>query len=410
MAEVSHTSNNAVDGGPSTAFLTLVAVAIGALVANLYYAQPLISQIAPEIGVSPDLAGSLVGITQIGYGLGLFFLVSLSDLVESKKLILITLSIVAVSLVGMAVSTTAAPFFVASLLIGVCSTGAQVLLPMAAHMVPIERRGRVVGNIMAGLLSGIMLARPVSLFIAASFGWRMVFFASAALMLAIGIALYRMLPQHKPKGGMHYGQILWSMAGLLREMPALRWRATYQFMIFAAFNLFWTVAPVMLAERFHLSTGGIGLFALAGAGGALSAPIAGRLADRGLSKIVSGAAMLTLALCFAGTIAAVDALALITLAVLTIILDGAVQANQIVSQRIIFSVSPERRGRVNALYMTCTFIGGAIGSVVGTISYHWGGWNAAASVGALLGIVPFLLFMIELRTSRAVARSGYSTP
>jgi len=403
MAELASPSKAAVGAEPSTLLLTVIAVAIGTLVANLYYAQPLIGAIGPEIGVSPDLAGSMVSVTQIGYGFGLFFLVSLSDLVESKRLILITLSITAFSLVGMAVSTAAAPFFVAALLIGVCSTGAQVLLPFAAQLVPVERRGRVVGNIMAGLLTGIMLARPVSLFIAASFGWRAVFFISAVAMVAIGIALYRMLPQHRPKGDMHYGQILWSMAGLFRNTPGLRWRATYQFMLFAAFNLFWTVAPVMLADRFHLSQANIGLFALAGAGGALSAPIAGRLADRGLGKVLTAGSMLAVALCFAGTIAAVDGLALITLAVLTIVIDGAVQVNQIVSQRLIFSVPAERRGRVNALYMTCTFSGGAIGSIAGTLAYHHGGWTAAAATGLALGLVPLLLFIVELRMAKAPA-------
>jgi predicted MFS family arabinose efflux permease len=403
MAELASPSKAAVGAEPSTLLLTVIAVAIGTLVANLYYAQPLIGAIGPEIGVSPDLAGSMVSVTQIGYGLGLFFLVSLSDLVESKRLILITLSITAFSLVGMAVSTTAVPFFVAALLIGVCSTGAQVLLPFAAQLVPIERRGRVVGNIMAGLLTGIMLARPVSLFIAASLGWRAVFFISAGAMVAIGIALYSMLPQHRPKGDMHYGQILWSMAGLFRNTPGLRWRATYQFMLFGAFNLFWTVAPVMLADRFHLSQASIGLFALAGAGGALSAPVAGRLSDRGLGKVLTAGSMLAVALCFAGTIAAVDGLALITLAVLTIVIDGAVQVNQIVSQRLIFSVPAERRGRVNALYMTCTFGGGAIGSVAGTLAYHHGGWTAAAICGLALGLVPLLLFMVELRMAKAPA-------
>ena len=216
MAEIAQPSAPVVGEGPSTTLLTVAAVAIGALVANLYYAQPLISSIGPELKVSP---------AQIGYGMGLFFLVSLSDLVESRKLILTTLTITAVSLLGMAVSTAAAPFFLAAFLIGLCSTGAQVLLPLIVQMVPLERRGRVVGNVMAGLLTGIMLARPVSLFIAASFGWRAVFYASAVLMVLIGVALYRMLPEHRPKPGLHYGQILWSMIDIVRDMPAVRWAA-----------------------------------------------------------------------------------------------------------------------------------------------------------------------------------------
>lgn len=400
MAEAVEIQLKPAVGEPSAALLFTVATAVGSLVANLYYAQPLISQIGPDLKVSPAFAGSIVSVTQIGYGLGLFFLVSLSDLVESRKLVLTTLTITVFSLIGMAASTSVAPFFLAAFLIGLCSTGAQVLIPLVAHLVPIERRGRAVGNVMSGLLTGIMLARPISLFIAASFGWRAVFYASAVVMVAIGVALYRMLPEHRPKSGLHYGQILWSMIGIFGNMPAVRWRAVYQFMMFGSFNLFWTTAPVMLAERFHLSTQGIGLFALAGAGGALCAPIAGRLADRGHSRLMSGIAMISLALSFAGTIPSVHALALIPLVVLAIILDAAVQMNQIVSQRIIFSSPAELRGRVNAIYMTSTFAGGASGAVAGTLLYHHGGWNIAAIAGALLGVIPFLLFMAELRMTK----------
>jgi predicted MFS family arabinose efflux permease len=157
----------------------------------------------------------------------------------------------------------------------------------------------------------------------------------------------------------------------------------------------------MLADRFKLSTAGIGLFALAGAGGALSAPIAGRLADGGHGRMVSGVAMLGMAACFAATVIFVDSLLLIPLVIVTILLDGAIQANQIVSQRIIFTSPPERRGRINAIYMTSIFIGGALGSVAATVIYHWGGWHAAAMTGVLLGVVPFLLFLVEMQTSKA---------
>jgi hypothetical protein len=139
-----------------------------------------------------------------------------------------------------------------------------VLIPFMTHLVPLERRGRMVGNVMAGLLTGIMLARPIALFIAASFGWRAVFWISAVLMVGIGAALAWLMPTYKPSGRMHYGQILMSMAGLLHKLPFLRWRAVYQALMFAAFNMFWTAAPLMLAERFELGEHGIGLFALAG--------------------------------------------------------------------------------------------------------------------------------------------------
>lgn len=393
-------------GEPSAALVTMLAVAAGALVANLYYAQPLIASIGPELGVSPDWAGSMVSITQIGYGVGLFLLVSLADLVENRRLVLITLVLTVVSLLGAAVSTTAAPFFIASFAIGLCSTGAQVLIPFAAHLVPEATRGRVVGNVMAAVLTGIMLARPVSLFIAALFGWRAVFWGSAALMAVIGLALARMMPPHKPRGGMHYGQILASMVGLFRQTPILRRRAAYQSFMFCAFNMFWTAAPLMLADRFGMSQHGIALFALAGAGGALAAPLAGRLADNGFTRIATVGAMVVLGLAFYGTLPAMQAGALVALILLTILLDAAVQVNQVVSQRIIFQLPAETRGRVNAIYMTIAFLGGALGSALATTTYHWGGWTTTADAGALIGVLMLALFATEpgLWSRRAASR------
>jgi predicted MFS family arabinose efflux permease len=375
--------------------LILVAIATGAFVANIYYAQPLIASIAPEIGVSPDLAGAIVGVTQIGYGAGLFFLVSLADLVENKTLVLSALGVTVLALLGIAFVGSAAPFLLASFVIGLSATGAQVLVPFMAHLAPEARRGAVVGKVMAGLLTGIMLARPAALFIAASFGWRTVFLASAGLMLVIGACLARMMPRYRPHGGLHYGQILASMAGLLRDIPVLRWRAAYQALMFAGFNLLWTAAPLMLADRFGLTESGIGFFALAGAGGALAAPLAGHLADRGHSRLATGGAMLTLALSFLGSDWAVATLALAALVVFVVLLDAAVQMTQVTSQRAIFSVAAAVRGRANAIYMTITFMGGALGSILGAMTYHAGGWNLTALTGAGLGVALLILFACE---------------
>jgi len=383
--------------GPSSALIILFAIATGALVANLYYAQPLIASIGPELDISPDLAGSIASISQIGYGVGLFFLVSLADLVENRALVLGTLALTIVGSVAAATATSAPVFFAASLLTGLCSTGAQVLLPFIAHLAPEARRGRVVGSVMAGVLTGIMLARPAALFIAAAFGWRAVFWASAGLMLAIGLMLARVMPREKPRGGMHYGQILLSMFELFLQAPALRRRAAYQALMFAAFSMFWTAAPIMLAQRFGLSQYSIAIFALAAAGGALAAPFVGRLADRGFTRILTAGAMITLGLSFYATDWAVTASSMAALVLLTVLLDAAVQTNQITGQRIIYAVPVETRGRMNAMYMTLLFAGGAIGSVLGTITYHWGGWDATASAGGVMGLLMLLLFAAELR-------------
>lgn len=381
--------------GPPAALLTAITVATGALVANLYYAQPLVASIAPDIGVTPDLAGSVVSVTQIGYGLGLLLLVPLADLVENRVLVLLSLTCTAVGLAGVALSTTAMPFFLCAFFIGLCATGAQVLLPFVTHLVPEHRRGRVLGNIMAGVLTGIMLARPAALFVAASLGWRAVFWASAVLMIAILAVLWLMMPRHRPSGRMHYGRMLASMAQLFRTRSDVRWRAFCQALMFCAFNLFWTAGPLMLAERFGLNNRQIGWFALAGAGGALAAPLVGRIADRGFGPLASALSMAALALCFLLSLWAVDARALIALVLLAIIIDAGVQTNQVVSQRVVFLVPPEMRGRANALFMTTVFVGGASGSTLATIAWHAGGWAATAGAGAAAGAAALLLLALE---------------
>jgi predicted MFS family arabinose efflux permease len=390
----------AATDGPSSLLLGLIALATGALVANLYYAQPLIAVIGPDIGVRPELAGAVVSVTQIGYALGLFFLVSLADLVESRKLVLIAMSATVLALGAAATSSGAAPFFIASLVVGLSATGAQVLVPFVSHLVPEAKRGRTVGNVMAGLLTGILIARPLALFISAGFGWRAVFWISAVLMVAIGLLLARLMPRYVPHGGLSYRRILGSMVGLIRETPVLRRRAAYQSLMFAAFNLFWTAVPLLLAQRFGLGQMGIALFALAGAGGALAAPIAGRLADRGHIRAATFAAMAVLTLCFFATGWAASAGALAVLAVLAILIDAAVQLNQVVSQRVIFSLPAPVRGRVNAIYMTTAFFGGAFGSILATASYHWGGWTATAAAGGVIGVLALLVFATEPRAAK----------
>ncbi len=382
----------------STLVATL-AVATGVIVANLYYAQPLVAQIAPEIGVSQDFAGVIVSLTQVGYGLGLILLVPLADIVENRILTLTTLGLATMSLLAAAVAKSAVIFLLAALAIGIFSSGAQVLVPFITHFVPANRRGRTVGLVMAGLLTGIMLARPLALFVAADLNWRAVFFGSAALTGTIGIVLWRIMPTYHPSGATHYKAVLSSLPGLLRDTPILRRRAAYQTLMFCAFNLFWTAVPLMLAERFGLSGYAIGLFALAGAGGAFAAPLAGRLADHGLSRAATFGAMASLAVAFLATGWAEKILSLAILVVATLMIDAAVQTNQIVSQRAIFSTAASSRARINAVYMTIVFVGGATGSLLGTLTYHAGGWMVTAISGVALGIAGLAIFATESKTS-----------
>jgi predicted MFS family arabinose efflux permease len=382
--------------------LTIVfAVACGLMVANLYYAQALIGEIAPALGLHDRAAALAVTLTQLGYGAGLLLIVSLADLVENRRLILVMVAGAALGLAGMFVSTGVASFLLWSVVTGFCSVGAQIMVPLAAHLAPEERRGRVVGNVMAGLITGIMLARPAANALAAVAGWRAIFAVSSLAMVALGLVLARMLPERRPKAGLHYGQILRSSLSLLVRTPVVRRRTAYQTLLFATFNLFWTAVPLLLARRFGLGQLGIGLFALAGAGGALAAPLAGRAGDRGYVRLGTAGALLAAVAAFLISIRAVDVHALLLLGAAAVLLDAATQFNQVLGQRVLYSIAPDARGRINASYMTVVFVGAACGSTLASYSFYRGGWSATAWTGAALVGAALLLFLTEAHPRRS---------
>jgi predicted MFS family arabinose efflux permease len=248
---------------------------------------------------------------------------------------------------------------------------------------------------MGGLITGIMLARPLANGVAAVAGWRAIFGLSAISMAGVALLIARFVPERRPEPHLRYGQLLLSSLSLLVNTPAIRRRAAYQATIFAAFNLFWTAVPLLLAARFGLGQAGIALFALAGAGGALAAPFAGRLGDRGHIRAGTAAALASAIAAFliAGWAAAAHALFL--LAAAAVLLDAATQLNQVLGQRVLFSILPEARGRINAVYMTVVFLAGALGSTLATLSFDQGGWTATASVGAALATAALLFFLTE---------------
>lgn len=393
--------SHADDHDLSPALTLLMAVTCGAMVANLYYAQTLIGTIGPEIGLSPGLAGAIVTLTQLGYGVGLALIVPLADLVENKRLILVASAGAVLGSLGIALARGPAIFLAASLVTGVCSVGAQVLVPLAAHLSSEQRQGRTIGLVMSGLLTGIMLARPLASFVAGVAGWRALFFLAAGIGALIALTLAFVLPQRRPETRMHYGAILGSSVALLRRYRMLRLRAAYQSLMFLAFNMFWTAAPLVLARRFHLGSNGIALFALAGAGGALAAPVAGYLADRGKARLTTLVALVLLAVAFVISDLVVAAGSVIAFAVTAVVIDAAVQLSQISGQRIIFGLAPEARGRINAAYSTIMFVIGANGSVIGSAALAAGGWQLAAIVGAAIGAAGLLLFALFDRTPRA---------
>jgi predicted MFS family arabinose efflux permease len=379
----------------------LFAFCCGAIVANIYYAQPIIGLIAPDIGLSSTLASFIVSLTQIGYALGLLFLVPLGDLLENRRLMIITTVVAILSLLSAAFAQTPNLFLLASLLVGFSSVAVQILIPLAAHLAPEETRGRVVGSIMGGLLLGILLARPASSIIADHFGWRAVFGTAAAVMLVISVVLATTIPRHQPAHNASYGQLLTSLWTLLRKQPILRQRAFYQACMFATFSLFWTAVPLELARNHGLSQSQIAIFALVGAIGAIAAPIAGRLADAGHTRVASLCAMLFAALSFLPSLIT-PAHAVIGMAVTGIVLDFCVQMNMVLGQRSVYALDAKSRSRLNALYMTSIFIGGAIGSVIASALYDHGGWTWIVIAGSAFPLIALLAF---LKNSASGSRS-----
>jgi predicted MFS family arabinose efflux permease len=389
-----------------------MAAACGILVANLYYAQPLLGPISESLGMSPAAAGLIVTLAQAGYGLGLLLLVPLGDLLENRRLVFSIVAACAVALAGAALSTTALPFLLASLAIGVCTVAAQILVPFAAHLAPEETRGRVVGNVMSGLLLGIMLARPLASFIASVSNWHTVFVLSAAMTAVLAIALWRLLPYRLPAhAGVSYGGLLRSMAHLWRTQPVLRRRALCHAGMFGAFSLFWTAVPLHLAGAFGLSQRGIALFALAGVAGALVAPLAGRLADAGQARpaLARNGMRLALALgavSFPFSLLGSGSIAIGALLVAAIVLDAAVTLNVILSQRAVYALGDAFRSRLNGLFMAVFFTGGAIGSALGGWAMARGGWELTAWVGFALPAAALLYALTEQRREQSVIVEG----
>lgn len=374
----------------------LFAAADGLIVANLYYAQPLVGVIGPALDLPKEAISLVVTLTQFGYGIGLLFLVPLGDLLENRGLTVVLLIGTAVGLVGAGLAPNAATFFVATLFTGICASCAQILVPFAASLAPPAYRGRVVGNIMGGLLTGILLARPFASLITDTLGWRAVYLLSAAASTVFCILLWRGLPVRRPTARIRYIPFLMTLWRLLRNTSILRRRAAYHAAMFGAFSLFWSaIALELSAPPIGYTQRGIALFALVGAAGALVAPLAGRWADRGWTRPVTATALLLGAIAFG--ICAVGGL---THSVPILLMGGALldfstSMNLVLGQRTIFALGDAERSRLNALYIALFFMGGGVGSAMAGMAWAHGGWLRVCELGGGVIMIAFIYFATE---------------
>ena len=391
----------------------LFALAVGILAMCLSASQALVGEIGPAFGLSTAAASLVTTLTLLGYAMGLFLLVPLVDVVENRRLILLTLALCVASCAAAAAAPNAILYLTACFAVGATSTVVQMLVPTAAFLTPEESRGRVVGNLMSGIMLGLLIGRPLVSVTAELFGWRAYYLLTAALVVVIALALARVLPARLPTSGPRYGALILSLLHLLRDEPVLRRRAAYQALLMGSFSAFWTIIALRLAQPpYNLGRNGIALFALAGAAGAIVAPIAGRAGDRGHTRRVTfiGHFMVIAAILLAGAagggswalqkfgIDLPPARSLALLVVTALVLDGGAIADQAVGRRAINLLRPEARGRINGLFSGIFLLGGSIGALFVGPAWAWGGWAAACWVGLAFALAATLLHFTERRS------------
>ncbi|WP_130342129.1 MFS transporter [Herbihabitans rhizosphaerae] len=348
-------------------------VAVGTVVANLYYAVPLEHALAEAFHVSDRAIGLAVSLIQIGYAIGLATLVPLGDLLERRGLLMPMLICNVAGMVTMAVASGYAVFVVAAAIVGVTSVAVQVLVPFAAELAPPDQRGRVVSTVMSGLLVGVLISRTVSGLIADAADWRAVFAFGALITAVVALLLHRRLPVLAPRATMRYRELLGSVVTIVREEPQLRLRMLYGGLCFAAFNAFWTGSTFLLGgPDYGWSTSAIGLFALVGVVGALSARFAGRLADK--RKVHRGTGIFLIATALSFGLIALGEYSLAALVVGVAVMDMGCQGVHISNQSVIYALRPEARSRINTAYMTFYFVAGALGSGLSSLIYPEFGW------------------------------------
>ena len=365
----------------------LFAFAVSIMIVNLTAAQPLAEPVARSLGLPASLSGLVATLPQVGYALGMLFLVPLADLLENRRLAVATLAICATMLALGAIAPNAPVFLLAACVAGATSCAIQVLVPLAASMAHPERRGSAVGNVMSGVMLGILFSRPLASMVAGHFGWRWFYALLGGLDLALAVVLWRNLPDRRPDFGHNYGALIASLWSLWTRERVLRRYAISAAFVMAAFAAFWTGVAMLLAKApFSLDANGAAAFALAGVAGTVVAPLAGKVGDKGLSKVGMRVAHVVL---LAGVVMAGIAgagwfnldlgahryLALGLLVTAAIVIDAGAIGDQTIGRHAINMLAPEARSRLNGLFVGVFFIGGGTGAASAGIAWATNGWT-----------------------------------
>lgn len=370
-----------------------MAVACGIMVANLYYCQPLLGDFTKVFGVSESAAAWINIYSQLGYGLGLFFIVPIGDMVQRRNLITWMHICAALSLAGVALAPDIGMVYFFSVLVGLTATACQVFVPLGAHLASEEERGKVIGTIMGGLLSDILLSRTLSGSVAELWGWRTVYWIACALMLIMSVLVYKIVPGEKP--GFHgtYGGLLNSLVRLFRSQPLVRESAWVGACSFGAISVFWSTMAFFLEKPpFEYSLSVIGLFGMAGMAGAMVSPFIGTVNDQKGSTMPMKIGILVMLAGYAILFFSIYSIIIFIIGI--ILIDVGLQSTHIPNLTRVASLIPEARTRLNTISMTSFFIGGTLGSIFGSYAWNVFGWRGVCSIGIMLvaaGAIPIFL-------------------
>lgn len=371
----------------------LMAAGSGLTVANIYYNQPLLRQMAESFGVSEAQAGYIPALTQAGYALGLLLFVPLGDLFERRSLVGVMLMGAVCSLLAVAVSPTFPALAGASFALGMLGITPQLLVPFAAHLARLSERGRVVGAVMSGLLVGILLARTVSGFMGHQFGWRSIYWLAAPMMVGLLLMIRSSLPQSRPTHRLSYPRLMTSLVELVRDEPVVRQSCLMGAGTFGAFSAFWSTLTFHLAQPpYGYGSEIVGLFGVIGVVGVAAAPLAGRFGDTHDPRLSLGFGLIAMLLSFLIFWAGASSLGWMVVGV--IVLDLGAQVAHISNQARIYALRPEARSRLVTVYMVTSFVGGGLGAFLAAkawSNWHWSGVCAVAASMLLFSLTVFII-------------------
>jgi predicted MFS family arabinose efflux permease len=373
--------------------LWVMTIATGLVVANLYYNQPLLGDMAKNYHVSNSKVGQVAMLTQLGYATGMLFIAPLADMLRRKRLIMVCLALVILSLLLTAIAPNINLLIFFSFLVGVFSLIPQLLVPMAAHLAKPHERGKKIGFVMSGLLVGILLSRVISGLIGRYLGWHDMFYIAAGLMVIIWILLFFLLPEVEPEYTGSYRSLMRSLISLIKKEPAIRVASLKGALCFACFMAFWTTLVFLLRDNFNMGSDAAGWFGLVGVIGALAAGLMGRLSDKMDAYKMATFTLLLIIASF--TIFIFSGHSIIGLIIGVIVLDMGVQATHISNQSIIYALHPEARNRINTIYMVAYFIGGGMGTWLASQAWGYYKWTGVCWVGISLSVIATIVHLVN---------------